>query len=1007
VRIAFKKIEIDRWRGFRGAVLGDFEPGLNVVYAGNSIGKSTFALALAAVLGKKLPSGQEKDLEFRVSVWKGTELAEEVFTPKSTGMIPAELGASLYLLELSDLMSGTLDADSQEWLKGRVGGLPVSAAPRSSSIKQSRSALSTSVQGLATLKAQLEDLAKEEAELLILKSRLELARRAEMDRSLLEDWALRLAQQKELLDCLALIQSAERDEPRLLHHLEGAKETLAEALAEARRREQLLSRAQEGTNSWVGTYQPLSVWESSRLKELAERERDLNREILAAQAALAEAQAREEALRADLSALGSEGLESLEDLPKWEQWQQDLLAHEARKAEKDGLTRATERIEVDSKEGPQALRVLDWIKSEPQTGQDLRPMILGVLAVAGTCVGFLELQTPIRVGVVVVAAGTAVLVAWLLAPQVDDSARKALEAELGAMSPERAAEMLQSESEKDGKRRAKQYLESKSDLTLEEPAVPDWMKDSAHAAVAAGRLLAQLTAAKAEARGKEAALADLEEERERLSSESEAIALKSGVAWQDQSLQSFAANLAEWDSRLRDLRTAEREKADADARVGRELERCGLSRETPWSEAEELAHHVWESRESWLQLKERAREMEHKIGERKTSRDQVDQLLGGLFPQSDNRDEVVQKMEDLRVVGSQTIDLESEVKRIEAKIAVASQGRDVSDAALAVSRALDAHRFSVEAQTQARITEMLSTRWRALARQELSPVLVNSARSRLLQISRQRYRLDVVESGDPALGGVVTVVDNARGGTPYELNKLSSGARVHVSLAVRLAVIEDMERTSGKRAPLILDEVQAVSDPEARQLIAEALKLIAEERQVIVFTNQPEEVVLFGVKPIRITNDTTALVPIPHEPAPPDSDPRDTLLLDRRISLSAQPQIAALAKEAGLEQAVEDLLEQLRTEVPPLSPRTFAAKPDKPKVGESKAIEIAESVGGRHAAFRQYKSEFTPAAWAKLAEVLADLPTLEELRSRLTELAPPGTRSLDLDWAARLIHDSL
>jgi len=41
--------------------------------------------------------------------------------------------------------------------------------------------------------------------------------------------------------------------------------------------------------------------------------------------------------------------------------------------------------------------------------------------------------------------------------------------------------------------------------------------------------------------------------------------------------------------------------------------------------------------------------------------------------------------------------------------------------------------------------------------------------------------------------------------------------------------------------PLLLDEVMATSDPDASTAIASALKVIGEKRQVIVFTNQPDD----------------------------------------------------------------------------------------------------------------------------------------------------------------------
>lgn len=1003
MRIAFKSIEVDRWRDLRGAVLGDFGPGLNVVFAGNGRGKSTFALALAAALGRPLPD-MGKDSEFRVQFWEGDRLVSSTLKAKQPGVVALEQSPSIYLMELLDLMSGQVDKAAADWLQGRVGSLNLAPRVKDFAFRRSRASVEDAIQLAARDRETLERLAQAEEGLAPLKNQLASARRAETDRSKLEDWRERLDLERDLAARLEAIQIAESEEPRSAKWSPGATESLAEALREAAGRRDQADRAREGCESWMGTYQPLSAWEFSRLRGLAEEEREANRDIKDARAEAAEAQKVVDSLQGSLAALGEDPPQDLTEVAKWEQWQRALLEHESETTKKDALLRAAAQVEPGSSPTP-VVRVLDWIKAEPAMGADWRPWLLGALAVAGAGSGLLDLPLAARVVVLAVVGGGVLLVILLLRPRLDDSIRRTLEGELGAMTPDRAAELLREAAEAEGKTKARAHLDSKSDINVPEPSVPEWMKGSRQTVVTAGRILAELAAAEAERDGKLAKVRSREECLQRILSESEELAAKTGINWEDRSLQGIVDDLASWDGKLKSLKLALRELQDAETRVGREIERCGLDPDTPWLEAESEARLVQEARSRIEGLRSDADSIRIKISALRVSREDAEALLGGLFPDPDDEGAVARRIEELRADSDRVASLEEEVKRIEGEILVASQGAGSVPSDLA--KALEEHRRNAEKAAESEIRELLASRWRALAREELSPAVVASARERLLRISRQRYRLDMVETGDHALGGVVAVYDNFRGGARYNLAQLSSGAKVHVALAVRLAVIEDMEKGSNKVAPLILDEVQAVSDPEARAEIAFALKIIAQERQVILFTNQPEEVALFGVEPIRFPNDQTSAIPVVFEPLRPELAPDPVLCLDRRISLSAQPLISEMVADTGLTDAVEAILEEMKTSVPPLTRESFIGPGGRPKEWQERAVELAAQAGGRHSVFRQHASSFNKTQWRELAAVHVDLPTLEEIRARLQVLAPPKARARDVDWAARLIHDSL
>ena len=73
------------------------------------------------------------------------------------------------------------------------------------------------------------------------------------------------------------------------------------------------------------------------------------------------------------------------------------------------------------------------------------------------------------------------------------------------------------------------------------------------------------------------------------------------------------------------------------------------------------------------------------------------------------------------------------------------------------------------------------------------------------------------------------------------LDQLSSGTRVQLLLAVRIAFVEQQEQ--GVKLPLLLDEVLGNSDDERARAIMEAVvELSREGRQIFYFTAQMDEV---------------------------------------------------------------------------------------------------------------------------------------------------------------------
>lgn len=158
-----------------------------------------------------------------------------------------------------------------------------------------------------------------------------------------------------------------------------------------------------------------------------------------------------------------------------------------------------------------------------------------------------------------------------------------------------------------------------------------------------------------------------------------------------------------------------------------------------------------------------------------------------------------------------------------------------------------------------------------LSRHTLPPLLLAASR-RMEQFTGGRYAFEADSQGNNQLGGAV-VVDRERG-LKQGFGQLSNGAKVHAVLAVRLGAI-DQEEGDRVRHPILLDEVLAVSDPESSRALAGALAVLAKERQVIVFTNQPEDVSLLAqADPDAVVHPLGGGLGAPVEPTALPASPR-------------------------------------------------------------------------------------------------------------------------------------
>lgn len=116
------------------------------------------------------------------------------------------------------------------------------------------------------------------------------------------------------------------------------------------------------------------------------------------------------------------------------------------------------------------------------------------------------------------------------------------------------------------------------------------------------------------------------------------------------------------------------------------------------------------------------------------------------------------------------------------------------------------------------------------------PIVFHRARELFAIITRGKYELQF-EAGPPP---EFTALDTATG-LSLSLDQLSSGTRVQLLMAIRLAFVENVE--VGPKLPVILDETLGNSDEfRASAIIDAAIDICLHGRQVFYFTAQGEEV---------------------------------------------------------------------------------------------------------------------------------------------------------------------
>lgn len=181
--------------------------------------------------------------------------------------------------------------------------------------------------------------------------------------------------------------------------------------------------------------------------------------------------------------------------------------------------------------------------------------------------------------------------------------------------------------------------------------------------------------------------------------------------------------------------------------------------------------------------------------------------------------------------------LRTQITQIETKIDERKKGHDLEKALADKQKALENLREQFDRNLRSLTGSVIAKKLELTDRDQNQPLVFRRANDILTQITNGRYELQIDRAnGDTSFRAFDTVYQQG-----LALHELSSGTRVQLLLAVRLAFIDVNERQYA--LPLLADELLANSDDLRAKAIIDALINFAKSgRQIFYFTAQGDEV---------------------------------------------------------------------------------------------------------------------------------------------------------------------
>lgn len=199
-------------------------------------------------------------------------------------------------------------------------------------------------------------------------------------------------------------------------------------------------------------------------------------------------------------------------------------------------------------------------------------------------------------------------------------------------------------------------------------------------------------------------------------------------------------------------------------------------------------------------------------------------------------DEAAEKQQFFTEAAKELDEIKEEITQIKTRIEEKKKGHELEDVLIQKDEALEVLYQDYENHLTSVTGSLIIESLKEETQHKNRPEVFNKANKLFNQITLGRYELILNEGNDVQFQAFDTNLKRS-----FRLTELSTGTRVQLLLAVRLAYIETVE--SVVRLPILADELLANSDDERAQAIIEALIEISRKgRQVFYFTAQEDEI---------------------------------------------------------------------------------------------------------------------------------------------------------------------
>ena len=282
------------------------------------------------------------------------------------------------------------------------------------------------------------------------------------------------------------------------------------------------------------------------------------------------------------------------------------------------------------------------------------------------------------------------------------------------------------------------------------------------------------------------------------------------------------------------------------------------------------------------------RSLDRRLSEARGAEDLLRGELAGspeLLSEADAGDEpaLLRRREALGGRSRRARELAEECARIRTLVDQASRERALEGARAVRQRAQDALRERYEEALLADAGAFLLDRVEEEHVHASRPAVLRRAEDWFARFTRHRFTLEVAPDGDRGGGRGAFRARETMTGERRALSELSSGTRMQLLLAVRIAFALEAEQGC-MPLPFFLDEALTTADPERYRAAVEGLRRLAGEegRQIFYLTAQPDEVACWAAARPKVidlaerqrTGRAVAhpaeveLPPVPPEPPP-------------------------------------------------------------------------------------------------------------------------------------------